>query len=553
MLTSLFVKNFAIIETKEIDFNNGLTVLTGETGAGKSLVIDAIGLLFGDRASSDLVRSGENKATIEGTFINYSDKVNEILSKYEIDKEDVLSIRREIYENGKSVGKINGMNVSISVLSEIGEELGSIHNQFDTQKLVNTNNYCNYLDNEEIVSLVNNYKDSLKQYKTALKKYNEFIEKENEINSKLDFFEYQYKELEKAKLSINEEEELQTKAKLLQNHEKITSNVNEFVELYERYDILGNIYQSISNIDKLAEYDESLEKLKDTIRDIYFSLNDVYEMIKDYVEKDDFNINELDSINERLSVYSFLKRKHRMTINELIDYQSELKKIIENSENHDFLLQELTKEKNNLFNKTKGIGYNISELRLKQAEKLKDALLINLSDLQLKNVQFDIVINHEDENSLNFFKKDGIDNVEFLISFNKGETKKSLAKTASGGELSRFMLALKAIASQNMINQTLIFDEIDTGVSGEIAHSIALKIKEIGEYAQVICVTHLPQVASIADYHYNISKKILDNKTITNFEYLDYERRVNNIALMISKGEVTKASLELAKELLNKN
>lgn len=553
MLTSLFVKNFAIIETKEIEFNDGLTVLTGETGAGKSLIIDAIGLLFGDRASSDLVRTGENKATIEGTFINYSDKVNEILLKYDIDKEDILSIRREIYENGKSLAKINGINVSLSTLSEIGEELGSIHNQFDTQKLVNTNNYCNFLDNEEIRTLVDNYKESLKQYKIALKKFNDFIEKENEINSKLDFLEYQYKELEKAKLSVNEEESLQSKAKVLQNHEKIVSNANDFLDLYNRYDILDNIYQSINYLEKLSNYDEIFVNKKDALREIYYSLNDIFEVVKDYANHDDFDENELDSINERLSVYSSLKRKHKMSIEELINYKNELQKIIENSENHDFLLDELAKEKDRLFDRTKEIGYNISKLREVEAKKLKDALMVNLADLQLKNVQFEIVIDQDNEIEKNFFKKDGIDNVEFLISFNKGESKKSLSKTASGGELSRFMLALKAIASKNMMNQTLIFDEIDTGVSGEIAHSIALKIKEIAVHAQVICITHLPQVASSADYHYNISKLVQGDKTITNFEYLDYEGRINNIALMISKGEITKASIELAKELLNKN
>ncbi len=553
MLTSLFVKNFAIIETKDIDFNNGLTVLTGETGAGKSLIIDAIGLLFGDRASSDLVRSGENKATIEGTFINYSEKVKDILIKYEIDEEDVLSVKREIYENGKSVGKINGCSVSISILSEIGNELGNIHSQFDTQKLVNPSNYCNFLDDFEIQKLVNNYKESLKQYKQALKKYDEFIKKQNEINTKLDFYEYQYNELKKANLSLNEEEELQNKAKVLQNHEKIVSNANDFLDVDNRYDIIDNIYQSITYLDKLSNYDEKLNSKKEELREIYYTLNDIFELVKDYSNQDDFDESELDAINERLSVYSSLKRKHKMTISELLEYKDELQKIVETKENHDIILQELTKEKEKLFNKTKEIGYNISKLRIIEAKKLEESLMLNLSDLQLKNVLFNISMTQESENSNNFFKTNGIDDVDFLITFNKGESLKSLAKTASGGELSRFMLALKAIASRNMKDQLLIFDEIDTGVNGEVAHSIALKIKEIAENTQVICVTHLPQVACIANHHCNISKIVDGGKTKTNFEYLDFDGRVHNIALMISKGEVTNASLELAKELLNKN
>ena len=243
-----------------------------------------------------------------------------------------------------------------------------------------------------------------------------------------------------------------------------------------------------------------------------------------------------------------------MNITELLELQASLKQKIESFDNRDFDLKELAAKKEKLFNITSNIGKNISELRKKQATELEKVLVTNLNDLQLKDVGFKIVISTEEEKNGTFFKPNGIDNIEFLVSFNKGEPLKSLAKTASGGELSRFMLALKAISCGNLSNQTFVFDEIDTGVNGEVAHSIALKIKEIANHSQVICVTHLPQVASIAENHCNIYKVIDgDQKTKTNVEYLDYEGRVKNIALMISKGTLTNASIELAKELLNKN
>jgi len=553
MLASLFVKNFAIIDNIDIDFKSGLTVLTGETGAGKSLIIDAIGLLFGDRASSDLVRHGENKAIIEGVFINYSASIKELLRKYDIDEDDVLSIRREIYDSGKSIGKVNGLNVPISVLSEISVILGNIHNQFDTQKLVNPNNYFNYIDNENILLIVDEYKKYLKDYKNAIKEYNNFIEKENDINQKLDYYKFQYNELDKANLNVSEEIELQTSVKLLQNHEKIFSNVNEFILLYDN-NVIDNIYSSMNYLEKLSQYDEKFKKDYESLNDAYYTLVDIVDNVKQYNNNDDYDENELDRMNERLSVYSSLKRKYKLSTEELINYKKELKNIIDNSENHDFTLKELLNKKNNLFNKLNEFGKNISNLRKEQALILENKLINNLSDLQLKDVDFSIVISNEDITSNNYLKGNGIDSIEFMVSFNKGEPKKSLSKTASGGELSRFMLALKAITCTNVANQTFVFDEIDTGVNGEVAQSIALKIKEISENSQVICVTHLPQVASIAENHCNIYKNVsLDQKTKTCYEYLDLEGRINNIALMISKGTITNASLELAKELLNKN
>lgn len=548
MLTSLTVKNLAIIENLQIDFENGMTVLTGETGAGKSLIIDAISLLFGYRASNNLIRDGENKTLIEGTFINYNNKVKQLLADLEIDEEDeILILRREIYQTGKSVGKVNGYTVPVSTLSLIGDELGNIHTQFDTQKLINPKNYFNYVDDDEINELLKIYKDKYSIYKKKDKAYKDLLNQDNIANQKLDYLKYQLNELEKAKLSINEEEELFKQSKVIGNYEKIMSNYQEFKNIYENNNVLDNIYDSINYLEKIASFDENMNSKKEILNELYYSLNDVvYEVINES-SKIDFDENEIDRINSRLSVYSDLKRKYKMSTSELIEYFENVKQEVNLLENHDFYLQEAKKELDKILNETKNIADEISIKRYNNSIKLENNIINSLKELQLKNVEFKITLDKDN------LKENGQDLIDFLVSFNKGESVKSLNKTASGGELSRFMLALKEISSFNMKNETLIFDEIDTGVNGEVAYAIASKIKKISEYAQVLCVTHLPQVASICDHHFNITKDSYnDNKTVTTIKLLNNDERVNVIASMLSKDEITPASIELAKELLKK-
>ena len=548
MLTSLTVKNLAIIENLQIDFENGMTVLTGETGAGKSLIIDAISLLFGYRASNNLIRDGENKTLIEGTFINYNNKVKQLLADLEIDEEDeILILRREIYQTGKSVGKINGYTVPVSTLSLIGDELGNIHTQFDTQKLINPKNYFNYVDDDEINELLKIYKDKYSIYKKKDKAYKDLLNQDNIANQKLDYLKYQLNELEKAKLSINEEEELFKQSKVIGNYEKIMSNYQEFKNIYENNNVLDNIYDSINYLEKIASFDENMNSKKEILNELYYSLNDVvYEVINES-SKIDFDENEIDRINSRLSVYSDLKRKYKMSTSELIEYFENIKQEVNLLENHDFYLQEAKKELDKILNETKNIADEISIKRYNNSIKLENNIINSLKELQLKNVEFKITLDKDN------LKENGQDLIDFLVSFNKGESVKSLNKTASGGELSRFMLALKEISSFNMKDETLIFDEIDTGVNGEVAYAIASKIKKISEYAQVLCVTHLPQVASICDHHFNITKDSYnDNKTVTTIKLLNNDERVNVIASMLSKDEITPASILLAKELLKK-
>ena len=343
MLNSILVKNFAIIDNIQIDFKKNMTVLTGETGAGKSLIIDAIGLLFGDRASSDLVRRNEAKATVEGVFDNLSD-TDEFLKENEIEKDEFLVIRRDIYENGKSICKINGESVSLNQIAELGQLLGSIHTQFDNEKLTNPKNYFDFIDTLEIKEKLISYQNLLKEFNNLNRKYQTLLKDETENNQKLDFLKYQQVELKKANLSIKEEEELKARYNILNNYEKISSNINSFIELYDDNDTLDKIYESISLIEKISEYDNSYLSLKESLVDSYYNLNDVIETIKNNFKKSDVDLGELEEINERLGAYSNLKRKYKLSTSEIIDLYESLNEKIDSIENFDQIKKDLEKE-----------------------------------------------------------------------------------------------------------------------------------------------------------------------------------------------------------------
>lgn len=548
MLLSLFVQNFAIIDNVKIEFKDKMTVLTGETGAGKSIIIDAIGLLFGARASSDLVRFGEDKAIIEGIFTEIPLAIQKFT---ESSAEDMLVIRREIYSNGKSICKINNQIVTLSQLSEISELLGDIHTQFDTQRLINPKNYLEFIDDEEVKALINDYQKELKKYNEIKNEYNDLLNKNSLDNQRLEFLKFQIKELEEANLSVSEEEELKNRSYYLINFENILRNMKEFIEIYDDKNTLDNIYFSLNNLKKLAEIDSKYQEFYNSLDSIYYELVEIVDVVRKNYKLADFDEQEFESINERLGVYSDLKRKYKKSTEEIVEYLAEIKKEIAKIENYDEILENLAKNLNDSYNKTYEIAKNIREKRINLAKSLEKKIIENLQDLKLKNTRFEIKFNELDNIT---FKNNGIDEVDFLISFNVGEPLKPLSKVASGGELSRFMLALKEVISEKVNLQTIIFDEIDSGVSGEVAYSIANKIKSISKNVQVLCVTHLPQVAAISDHHLNIKKEIinLDNtqRTVTKIEELDYDKRVFEIAKMISNGAVTEASKNLAIELL---
>lgn len=552
MLLTLNVKNFAIIDNIQIDFENGFTVLTGETGAGKSLIIDAISLLFGERASNDLIRYGEQKAIIEGTFSNYDDKIKLFLNEFDIDydENDCLFIKRELYANGKSVCKINNQTVTLNQLKQISEYIGDIHSQLETFGLINPKNYLSFIKNEVIDNTLPLYIESLSNYK---KKLNELKLLENKIiddTQKQDYLIYQINELEKASLSIDEENLLQNELKILSNSENVKNLLVSFKEIYNESDALDKIYESISLVEKLSNIDERFISFKSIIEESYYNLEAIASDKLLNTNFYDFDENRFNEINDRLGVYSDLRRKYKKSTKELIEYTLKIKNDIDQINNYDFIKEQLEKEVNSLYNKTIEYAYIIRKERIFVSNLLKESIESHLMDLQLNNAKFDICFNDVDNNNVSFFK-DGIDQVDFLVSFNKGEPLKPLSKTASGGELSRFMLALKTILGDKLPMQTKIFDEIDSGVSGGIAHSIGKKLLKISETSQVICITHLPQVASLCDNHLKISKHVIDNRTITKIEKLELNNRIYEIASMISNGNPSDASIKYAEEMIN--
>ena len=551
MLVTLNVKNFAIIDNIQVDFNKGLTVLTGETGAGKSLIIDAISLLFGERSSNDLIRHGESKATIEGAFSDYDSKITNILDELSIDydENDFLYIKRELYQNGKSLCKINNQNVSLNQLKQISEYIGDIHSQLETFGLINPKNYISFLRDDKIDLLINDYQNELKEYKNALSKLEDLENNIKENSMKEDYLKYQLNELDKANLNIDEEISLSEELKILSNSEKVKSLIQSLKETYNDSDVLDKIYESINVLDKLAGYNKSFEELKNIVEEAYYNLESVSTDKTLNGSSYDFNENRFNEINDRLGLYSDLKRKYKKSIPELIEYRENIRKDLDNIGNYDVMKEDLVKEVNKYYNNTLSLAKNIRSSRMKNSNIIIEEIVSHLSDLQLNNARFDIVFNDLDNKNI-IFNKDGIDQVDFMISFNKGEPLKPLSKIASGGELSRFMLALKTVLGDKLPMQTKIFDEIDSGVSGSIAYSIGKKLQSISKNSQVLCITHLPQVASIADNHFKISKGINGDRTFTKVELLDLNKRIEEVASMLSNGNISDASLKYAEELL---
>lgn len=555
MLMTLSVKNFAIIDTIEIEFETGLSVLTGETGAGKSLIIDSIGLLFGQRASSDMIRYGEDKATIEGVFATNSKEVVQILDSFGIVFEDQLIIKREIYASGKSVSRINGSMVSLNQLQELSEHLGDIHSQFDTRGLIHPKNYLSFLEDDDSKKMLFEFQTSLDRYQKALKQYQTLVQKNEEDGAKIDFLKYQIQELESAEISLDEEQDLQTQFKQLSNFGQMMQNMAEVTESFSDNSVLENIYQSLQALKRLNQFDAKYVEYAEKMEDMYYQLTDIFEDLSMDLKSKDFDQNELDFVNERLGLYSGLKRKYKKTTEELIQYLIDIKEEINQIENYDVLLKEYYQLVEKTYEATYDLASTLSTVRRTNAESLRKEVSQHLLDLDLKQSRFDIsVTSNEKKDCLqkNTFNSTGIDSVDFMVTFNKGEPLKPLAKVASGGEMSRFMLSLKTAMFRKVPVSTVIFDEIDTGVSGEIAYKIATKMKEISKDRQVLCITHLPQVAGSGDQHIYISKHTTLEGTITKTSILDYAQKIEEIAKMISKGEITPASKTLAAELLSK-
>jgi len=557
MLSYISVKNFAIIENIEVDFNKGMTSLTGETGAGKSLLIDAIGLLLGDRATSNIVRTGSLKAEVEGIFKHSNSKITDILSNIGIDTSDnQLIIKRQITTSNNNIIKINNHTVTLSQLKEITTLLADIHTQEDTHRLINPQTYISIIDgfeNDKTTQLVNLYKDSLDKYKIDLKELKRLKSSNDDLIERLDLLKFQANELESYNLDIKEEQDLLEQVEKMENYDKIYQSLHEAVMLLESTNTYENIFSATKKIETVEEFSEKLKSIKKTMVEAYYELDDSFESLKREVDSLDFDPKLLNTYQDRLNSLESLKRKYRKELPDLIDYFETIKKDINNIDNYEEVIENQLLVVKNSFELVKSASLNITNLRKDTSKFIENELLNILDDLELKKTSFKIeFLNEIDNDYLNStqFLLNGIDEVDFLISTNIGEPLKPLSKSASGGEMSRIMLGLKNLLVKSLSLSLIIFDEIDSGVSGYVASMVAKKIRTISKTTQVICITHIPQVASISDHHLFISKSEEDGRTKASIKTLIGDKRVYEIAQMISGEKVSEAAIISAKELL---
>lgn len=552
MILRLHVSNFAIIEDITVDFNDKMTVLTGQTGAGKSLIIDSISLLLGQRADTDMIRFNASKAYICGVF-SKNENLNEIFSEYSIPLLDEITIEREISEKKSGIW-VNKVSINLNTLKKIGFKLGDIHAQADVYRLINPDNYLNIIDKfgyKTINNLKNEFEQENYLYEESVDKYNYALLESTKAKEKIEELNLQFLELEKYNLRENELNELEEQIVKLSNYDNIFSNLKETYDLVNNeYFNVDNIYKAASNLEKIKGFDQKFDEYFKVFNNSYYDLDDALSSIKKELENMDFNPETLDKAITRSNELKNLEKKYQKTIEELIEYKDKIKFEIDLFTNYDDVIKKLSEKCINLLNKVKKCYNNLNKERKNVGLILQKNLLDQCESLDLHDVKFEIVFK-EDELKL-YQKITKPIEVDFMISLNYGEPVKPLHKIASGGELSRIMLGFKSILAKNENLGLIVFDEIDSGISGITASKIAKKIKDISKSTQVLCITHLPHVAAIADYQINIYKLMENNRTKTYIKLLNEEERLKEIAVMISGGEITKGALEGAKELLNK-
>ncbi|MBD8961876.1 MAG: DNA repair protein RecN [Ruminococcaceae bacterium] len=547
MLTSLKIENVAIIESAAIEFGCGLNVLTGETGAGKSIVIDSINAILGERTSRDIIRTGAQSAKVYAVFEDVNERVRNFLDENGIDCEDgVLIINRTLSREGKNVCRINGAPVTVSMLREIGGELIDIHGQHDNQSLLSPEKHCGFVDSfAGNADLITDYREKYGRLCEIRSKLKKLTTDESSKSQRIDFLTYQIDELEKAEITIGERDELKARKSLINNSQKVIESLNIAYEALKADGAgIDMITDAESEIANASAYMEMLGEASEKITDIRYELEDIAETVRDAMTEVDFDPSELEDIDERLDLLYRLSKKYGDTEEEMLEYLEKARAELDNIAFSEERVKELQKQKKEALAETETAACKLTESRKTAGEKLSNAICSELEFLDMPNVRF--VVKCSDIG----LTENGKDEIEFLISANAGEEPKPLAKIASGGELSRIMLAIKNVLAETDGVDTMIFDEIDTGVSGRAAQKIAMKLRSASKGRQVICVTHLAQIAAQGDVHLYISKSVSDGKTYTNIKSLIEEERVAEIARIMGGMEITKLQLESAREML---
>ena len=552
MLKTLVIENIAVIKKAQIEFTSGLNVLTGETGAGKSIVVDSINAILGERTSRELVRAGSDNAFVNAYFEDINDDVKLKLNEYDIpiEEDGTLLLSRKISAGGKSVCRVNGLPVTVGILKDIGTHLVNIHGQHDSQALLNPDFHCKFVDAyADCDELLAEYKESFKSFLNIRRQLKSLTSDADERDKQSEILDYQIKELRDADIKVGEWEELKHRKSVILNSQAILNALNTLLGAVNGDDENQGIQSVLSSSDKeitaLLDADSQLKPIKEKLDSAEDLLESIKDLISDKMESLDFQPDELDKIEERLDILYTFSNKYGETEQDMLYYLADAERkraLFDNSEQD---LERLNAEYDSSLEKTQSLALKLSEVRRKAAEKLGDEICSQLEFLDMPGVKFVTQFSKGNLSSV------GVDKIEFLIRTNPGEEPKPLAKIASGGELSRIMLAIKSIIAKSDSIATLIFDEIDTGVSGKASRKIGLKLKEVGENAQVICVTHSAQIASAADSHFLIKKEYTDNAAFTQIMPLDFEGRKYELARIMGGLNVTDSLLKSAEEMLD--
>jgi len=540
MISTLHIKNIGIIDDLSIDLNEGLNVLTGETGAGKTLIIDSLGIISGGRFSKEMIRKGETNSFVE-------------ICMYEPENENSIDgniiVSREINSNGKNMCKINGRMVTVNELKNFMSKFIEIHGQNDNQSLLDNKFHLKYLDGfigDKIIDIKKQYKEKYEKYIEIKQELKNNYGDEKERERKLDLLRYQFKEIEEANLKVNEEDNLEEKRKLMLNSEKISKNLNE-ADIAIGENSIDSINTAIRALEKIENIDKKYEDISSNLKNIYYELQEISRDISEHKEDVYFDEQERNEVEERLDLIYNLKRKYGNDVQEILNYKDEIEAEINHIENLDEYNNKLKKDLKHLKQEMTTLAEKMHELRNEYGKVLSININKVLEDLEMKNANINI---HVDYNEEEFFEN-GKDIVEFYITTNLGEDEKQLAKIASGGEMSRIMLAIKKVLADTDKMPVLIFDEIDTGISGKAAGAVAEKLNGISKNHQVLCISHLPSIAAIADYNYFISKRVINERTNTNIKLLNEKETLEEIA-RISSGEINEATIQYAMQLRNK-
>lgn len=564
MLLDLRIKNFVIIDNLLINFSKGLNILSGETGAGKSILIDALSGVMGEKISADMIRTGYESSSLEAVFdITAQPELKNILSESGIDcEDDLLTIRREFFTNGKGRCFANSVNIPVTKLKEISENLIDIHGQNEHQNIVKVSKHRELLDSfGRLNSEVEKVKELHEKLNSIRNKINSFEIDEREKARRIEFNTYSIKEIEAAALKPGEEEELKAESNLLANAEKLFREINEASSMISgETGVLRNLKKAESSLSKISDLDTNITSILDTIRESLYSLEDISVSLRDYERGVDFSPERINQVEERMNSIQLLKKKYGDTIEDILAYAEKARLELEAINSSEEELENLKAEEKTVVKKVKELALQLSEKRKETGAKLEKLVIKELQDLGMGGTVFKIDISREaspngdveSENKRFMLYPHGLDKVEFLLSANEGEDLKQLRKVASGGEMSRIMLALKNVIQSADIVETLIFDEVDAGISGKTAEIVGKKLKNLAKDRQVLLITHLPQIAAMSESHFLVQKGKTDGRVTTVVKNLSEKDKIREVARMLAGEEITDLSIQHAEDLVNR-